>query len=66
MIHETIVAAIQSATRDAGQPSEVARQLISWLEAVADGSESFEDAEVVSRRCQFLYDSVELENGADE
>jgi hypothetical protein len=66
MIHETIVEAVESATADAGQPSEVARQLISWLETVADGSESFEDREAVSRRCEFLYDSVLLENGDDE
>ncbi len=66
MIHETIVAAIESATRDTGQPPEVARQLISWLAAAADGSETFEDAEGVGRRCEFLYDSVELENGNDE
>jgi len=66
MIHKTIVDAIESATRDAGQPEDVSKQLISWLKAVADGSESFENADDVGRRCDFLYESVHLENSDDE
>ena len=65
-MNETVSLAIKSAVKSANQPDDVATQLVKWLEAVAEGSESLEDAEAVSRRCEFLYMSTQVEEGGDD
>lgn len=55
-----IVEAVRTATREAGQPDALARRLVAWLEAVADGSADIADVAAADRYLEVIYEAVSL------
>ena len=56
-----IQSAVRSAVEDAGQDKSLAAKIISWMEKIADGSESLDDAEAVHRRLELLYEFTKVD-----
>lgn len=59
-LDERIKAAVRKAVRDAGQDKSLADKIISWLENVANGSESLHNPDAIHRRMELLYDFTKL------
>lgn len=53
--------AIETAVRDAGQPSGLARKLTRWFEAISEGSEDINDSQSAYRHLELLYGDIQLE-----
>lgn len=54
-VNENVMAALKAAVSDAGQPKEVAQQLVSWLDALATGNAVLtDDAEAAKRISDLL------------
>ena len=62
MIHEKLKNAIADAVKGEEQPESVATMIERWLEEVINGNETLEDLAKVTRRCESLYNAVELED----
>jgi hypothetical protein len=58
-----IVEALRTATSEAGQPPALARRLVAWLEAVADGNEDINDIAATDRRLEIAYEAVAAHDG---
>jgi len=59
--------AIRSAVEDANQDKSLADKIISWMDKLADGSESLDDSDAVHRRVELLYEFTEVaEISSDE
>lgn len=67
-IDTRISEAIQDAVEEAGQPRELARRLIAWIEAVASGNEDINDQATAARHLEVLFDGTVVSNsdGEDE
>lgn len=55
--------AVLDTVSEHGQPDAVAKQLIAWLDSLADGKVSIDDAEDVSRRIETILDRVNIDCG---
>lgn len=50
--------AIHDAVEEAGQPKELARRLVAWIEAVTSGNEDINDQATAARHLDVLYDGT--------
>ena len=58
--------AIHDAVEDAGQPKELARRLIAWIEAVTSGNEDINDQATAARHLEVLFDGTVVSGGDGE
>ncbi|OHV67155.1 hypothetical protein LCM4577_26750 [Mesorhizobium sp. LCM 4577] len=60
-----IIDAIRAAVDGEGQPSNLARRLVAWLEAIADESEDINDIAATDRRLEIIYEAVLVDEEDD-
>lgn len=66
MLDEHVERAVRQACEEAGQCTILANEILAWLEAVRVGNESLDDDDSVGRRLELLYDSVNVDEAAEE
>jgi hypothetical protein len=59
-VDRTIQEAVLASVREAGQPDQLAKKLLAWLEAIASGNEELTDLEAAQRHLELLFGAVEI------
>lgn len=59
-LDRTIREAVQTAVRDAGQPDQLSKKLLAWLEAIVTGNEELNDRDASQRHLEVLFGAVDV------
>lgn len=60
-IHPTVDAAVRKATREAGQPDQVAERLLLWMNAVSRGESDLDKQAEVSERLDAVFGKMQTD-----
>lgn len=63
-LDDALVTAVQDAVKDAGQPAQVAKRLLIWMDALSSGEASIERPQDVSERLDLVLKAIDIPKGA--